>query len=163
MNSHSSDIRQSAAAPAAAASLSKPRSRDLTVDLIRASEIDTSVTKAWTDFRSRHPLMQSPYFDLRFTQAVASVRDDVEIAVIRAEHQKIIALLPFQRTSSKHAEPVGGRLNDAHGLLGGAGLNTTELTNVLRILNLESFGFHASLKPNVSLSAFEFCELEAIT
>jgi CelD/BcsL family acetyltransferase involved in cellulose biosynthesis len=105
--------------------------------------------------------MQSPYFDLQFTQAVASVRDDVEIAVIRDECKSIIALLPFQRMSPNHAEPVGGRLNDAHGFLGGAGLSSDELINVFRILKLESFGFHASLKPNGPFSDFEFCELEA--
>ena len=75
--------------------------------------------QVWNRLREELPQKESPYFAIEFTQAVAQIRDDVKIVIFRDANGEIEAILPFQRTSPTHAEPVGGRLNDVHGILGG--------------------------------------------
>ena len=59
---------------------------------------------------------ESPYFRAEFTQAVAAVRDDVEVAVIE-EDGAAAGFFPFQRRSLNLGKPVAGRLNDFHGVI----------------------------------------------
>lgn len=131
-----------------------------TVETIPACDLSGEIAQTWNQLRATHQLQQSPYFDIAFTQAVASVRDDVEIAVIR-DRNSIVGFYPFQRTSANHAEPVGGRLNDAQGLIGGSKLTPAELLSGLKEIDIKSAAFHASAKPNGPFEKFEFCEFEA--
>lgn len=94
------------------------------------------------------------------------VRDDVEVAVFRDANQRIVCVLPFQRINQRHAEPVGGRLNDVHGFIGcpelgnriGAGSIREDL---LKPLGLSSIGFHAGHGDDQTLKPFQFCRLES--
>ena len=160
MSSELSDMRQRTIASKKIKHRSASSLQSKTVETISACQLSGEIAEAWNQLRSTHPLHQSPYFDIAFTQAVASVRDDVEIAVIRKRNE-IVGLYPFQRTSANHAEPVGGRLNDAQGLIGGSKLTPAELLCSLKEIGLKSAAFHASAKPNGPFDDFEFCEFEA--
>lgn len=71
---------------------------------------------AWDRIQSADPHLASPYFRPEFTQAVASVRDDVEVGIIE-QHEEPVGFFPFQRRRFQFGIPVGGRLSDFHGAI----------------------------------------------
>jgi len=85
-------------------------------DVIGAEELCGSILHRWDSLRAGAQLT-SPYFDSEFTRAVARVRDDVKIAIATRD-EEIISFLPFQTVGSGKGFPVGGRLNDWHGVIG---------------------------------------------
>lgn len=124
------------------------------------------MASAWSTIQLDNPRYTSPYFSLDFTKAVSQVRDDVELFVIKNERQEIVGLFPFQRTSAKHAEPVGGRLNDVHGLIAFdevmANLSPADFRSLfLRQAQLNSVGFHSAHGDDVSFAAHRFRELQS--
>jgi CelD/BcsL family acetyltransferase involved in cellulose biosynthesis len=160
MSSQLSDIQQRAVSPTQSTTLSPVTARPKNVSTVSAGELTGDIALAWNRLRTNQSLQNSPYFDIEFTQAVAAVRDDVEIAIIRKGNE-IVGIYPFQRVSTSHAEPVGGRLNDAQGLIGGQSLSSEELLRAFSSIGINSSGFHASVKPNGPFDQFEFCQIEA--
>lgn len=160
MSSELSDTRQRSIAPTKTTQRATSSAQPFSVESVSASQLSGDVAQAWNCLRASHSLQQSPYYDIAFTKAVGGVRDDVEIAVIR-DCNEIVGLYPFQRTSPTHAEPVGGRLNDAQGLLGGTSLTPADLLDALNQIGIKTAAFHASAKPNGPFGEFEFCEFEA--
>lgn len=154
------------------ATLSSPnssRSKSLpaiSTELLGAGAIPDSIWKSWTEFQAQDPKFASPYFFPEFTQAVMKVRDDVEVALFRDANQSIVGVLPFQRVNQLHGEPVGGRLNDVHGLIGCPELD--DLIDVgsigdqlLKPIGLSSIGFHAGRGDDPVLKPFQFRQLES--
>jgi len=86
------------------------------VVLKRAEELTAREIAAWTAIQKRHAMFESPYFRPEFTQAVASVREDVEVAVLISDGTAV-GFFPFHRKRDGVAEPVGGRLSDFHGVV----------------------------------------------
>jgi CelD/BcsL family acetyltransferase involved in cellulose biosynthesis len=70
----------------------------------------------WHELQRENAGLQSPYFRPEFTQAVARVRSDVEVAVFEARGE-IAGFLPFQRGQLNMGKPVGGKLCDFHGCI----------------------------------------------
>ena len=127
-------------------------------DMIRGELADT-----WRSIRADNPSLAGPYFDLEFTRSVGLVRDDVEVAVF-SERGEVVALLPFQRSRPSQGVPVGGRLNDSHGILCRADdrnrLSTRNLIEqMMAAANLDSFKFHAMSQRDPSLHSYQFTEL----
>ena len=110
----------------------------------------------WKWFCALNPDYSSPYFDIEFVRAVDRVRQDVEIAVLKNERQEIVGFFPFQRTRPSAAEPVGGRLNDLHGIIAPPSLSF-QMLDVLQQSGLSSFSFHALAGSNSGSAEFEFC------
>ena len=86
------------------------------ISVIPASELDAKLVSRWRQLQSADPVLASPFFCPEFTQVVAQVRNDVEIAIIERGHV-VVGLFPFQRVSSRVACPVGGLLSDYHGVI----------------------------------------------
>ena len=133
------------------------------LQIITPEMICDEVSDAWQSIRSSNPNLASPYFDLEFTRSVALVRDDVEIAVF-SDEGNIVALLPFQRSRPDQGVPVGGRLNDSHGILcrpdDRKHLPARPLIEqIMAAANLDSFKFHAMSQLDPSLSECQFTEL----
>jgi CelD/BcsL family acetyltransferase involved in cellulose biosynthesis len=135
----------------------------LKMDLVSPHELCGELANAWRTIQKSNSALDSPYFNLEFTQAVARVRSDVEIAVF-SDRSEIIAMLPFHRTSPRQGAPVGGRLNDSHGIL----LRNRYKDDVsirqmveqmMKVANLDVFAFHAMSQVDPSLKCFEFTEL----
>lgn len=84
--------------------------------LIKPHELDAALLQTWSEIQQSDEALGSPYFCPEFTQAVAEVREDVEIAIIETGGS-VQGFLPFQRDESNVARPVGGRLSDFHGLI----------------------------------------------
>lgn len=85
--------------------------RTLKVDQLSSAEI-----AAWLAIQQANPSFSSPYFRPEFTQHVASVRDDVEVAVLE-EAGKPVGFLPFQRAMFNAGQPIGSGVNDYQGLI----------------------------------------------
>jgi CelD/BcsL family acetyltransferase involved in cellulose biosynthesis len=90
-----------------------------TIKLVRPAELSASDWQLWSDLQERNPALESPYFRPEFTQAVAAVRDDVEIAALQAGGITV-GFFPFQRGSLGIGKPVGGKLSDYHGPIAAA-------------------------------------------
>jgi CelD/BcsL family acetyltransferase involved in cellulose biosynthesis len=84
--------------------------------LIKAEDLDAGLIAAWRSIQEREPRFESPYFCPEFTQAVASVRDDVRVVVIENDGRPA-GFFPHQRTAWGRASPVGGALSDYHGVI----------------------------------------------
>jgi len=94
------------------------------VKLYEPAGLSHAHLEKWRELQRESPGLQSPYFRPEFTQAVARVRDDVEVAVFQGQGQgqgqdQILGFLPFQRGPLNMGKPVGGKLCDFHGCIAG--------------------------------------------
>ena len=122
----------------------------------RFNELSESELETWIRFH-RYPSFQSPYFHPEFTKAVSQIRDDVHIAVISNKSGETLGFFPFQHTRG-FAEPVGGRLNDFHGVVGHRKFRPN-VRALLRELGLHSFKFHALVNDHLAFDQFAYRKL----
>ena len=86
------------------------------VTLIPGRELSPDVFDCWRKLQRSNVDLANPYFCPEFTGIVASVRPDVEVAVMEEAGSKV-AFLPFQRGPGSLGAPVGGILSDYQGLI----------------------------------------------
>lgn len=94
---------------------------------------------AWARFQEQSPEFDSPYFRPEFSEAVAAVRRDVEVAVL-VEDEQPVGFLPFQRAGAHGARPVGGRLSDYQAVVGRPGLDF-DAAELVRACGVTVFDF----------------------
>ena len=128
------------------------------VDIVSPQELCGELAAHWIQIRNGSNDFDSPYFDIEFTKAVSRVRDDVQVAVIR-EGQQVVGFLPWQTSSAKTAVPVGGRLNDCHGVIGRS--NEQIIRQVLRKAGLSAYAFHSITNAPASLENYLFRHMQA--
>src|SRR5262245_59819884 len=114
---------------------------------------------AWSDIQRSEPSLDSPYFRPEFTQAVAAVRNDVEVAVLD-ESGRPVGFLPFQRSSWNSGRPVGGALSDFQGLIARAGINCDPL-RLLRACGLFTWHFSHLVAGQTWLAPFVWKEVDS--
>jgi CelD/BcsL family acetyltransferase involved in cellulose biosynthesis len=81
------------------------------IHLIRPGELSADLLAVWNGILDDEARLDSPYFTAAFMQAVASVRPDVEVAVLD-DGRGAVGFFPFQRGRWGIGHPVGGRLSD---------------------------------------------------
>ena len=86
------------------------------VTLVPGGELGSDLVRAWAEIQESNPTLASPYFHPEFTRAIATVRDDVEVAVIE-DGAQVVAFFPFQRGRRSVGVPVGGIISDYQGLI----------------------------------------------
>jgi CelD/BcsL family acetyltransferase involved in cellulose biosynthesis len=86
------------------------------VRLIPADQLTAAEVAAWSEILRETPALDSPYFRPEYTLAVAAVRGDVEVGVLR-QGAAAVGFFPFQRGPGEVARPVGGILSDFHGVI----------------------------------------------
>ncbi|HMO91130.1 MAG TPA: hypothetical protein PKD64_02965, partial [Pirellulaceae bacterium] len=96
------------------------------VEVLRVDSFTDDLRDKWEELRTRYQL-DSPYFDFEFMQCVNEVRDDISVAILR-DQDEIVGFFPFQRVGGKKAYPVGGLINDYHGIIGDPELQNHWLT-----------------------------------
>lgn len=84
-------------------------------ELLKPTEMTDAHWQRWAEFQSADAVVENPFFSPEFTQSLARVRNDVEIAVIKDE-MGIAGFLPLQR-DGRHAHPICGRLSEFHGVV----------------------------------------------
>jgi CelD/BcsL family acetyltransferase involved in cellulose biosynthesis len=86
------------------------------IELFRPAALSAIHWQKWSQIQAAEPALDSPYFRPEFTQAVAKVRRDVEVAVM-LEGTEAVGFFPFQRGPLNIGKPVGGKLSDYHGVI----------------------------------------------
>jgi len=81
-----------------------------------ARRLTDELASHWCEILRKTPQLAGPFFRPEFTVAVASVRDDVEVAVLE-EGGEILGCFPYQRTRWNVAQPVGGPLAGFQGVI----------------------------------------------
>ena len=71
---------------------------------------------AWNALRGSDPVYASPYFSPEFHEAVASVTRSARLLIVE-DAGSAVAMLPFQHRPAGLCGPIGGHLNDMHGLI----------------------------------------------
>ena len=75
---------------------------------------------AWSQMQTEDPALDSPFFRPEFTHCVATVRDDVEVAVLE-DAGRPVGFFPYQRDRGDIGRPVGGHMSDFQGVILAAG------------------------------------------
>lgn len=83
----------------------------MNIERIRASELTPDLEQRWLEIHSRTPALGSPYFTPHFFKAVASVRGDAQVSVLR-DQGRIVGFFPFQRSRLGIGGPLGGHFSD---------------------------------------------------
>ena len=81
------------------------------ITVIAAKELTSELVSQWSQIQRADPNLASPYFRPEFSQTVATVRNDVEVAVMRRDGEAV-GFFPYQRSRWNVAMPVGGRFSD---------------------------------------------------
>jgi len=106
----------------------------------RPGELTLPERKAWSTLRSFNSALYSPYFDIRYTDHVATLRDDTFV-VIAERDSDITAFLPYQ-SAGKFAAPIGAPMTDYHGVIK-APHETLDAATMLQAAGLGAFNFNA--------------------
>ena len=88
----------------------------LTLRCVKVAVLGEADWRLWCELQRTEPLLESPYFRPEFVRAVATVRTDVEIAVLKRDGTTV-GFFPFQRGTLHIGRPVGGKLSDYHGVI----------------------------------------------
>lgn len=86
------------------------------ISKIPGCQLSPDIESHWIALQDANPSLASPFFSPQFTAAVASVRNDVEIALIK-DGPRVVGILPFERHQSLLGCPVGGILSDYQGII----------------------------------------------
>jgi CelD/BcsL family acetyltransferase involved in cellulose biosynthesis len=107
--------------------------------IIPARDLTSAYIAVWDAIQRADRNLASPFFRPEFSQAVAEVRPDVEVAVIE-RNGKIVGFFPFQRQRGNVGRPVGGPLSDYHGIVLQAGI-TVDLEEIFDQCGLSAWHF----------------------
>ena len=88
------------------------------ITLLKVPELSPGQLSTWSQVQQDDPALGSPFFRPEFTQSIAAVRDDVEVAILE-EDGKPVGFFPFHRDKRDIAYPVGLGLSDCQGLVVG--------------------------------------------
>ncbi len=103
-------------------------------DELTAAQLDT-----WAQFQQAEAALESPYFRPEFTRCVASVRNDVRVAVL-SQHGQPAGFFPFQLAARRVARPVAARLSDYQGVICRPGL-AFDAAELIRRCGLSAWHF----------------------
>jgi CelD/BcsL family acetyltransferase involved in cellulose biosynthesis len=109
------------------------------VDLIPARSLSLDLQRHWRTLQAGNTAADSPFLHPAFTLAVADVRPQVMVAVVRDGDQPL-AFFPYEQLGSDTAAPVGGRINDRQGIVAVADF-PWQLEDLLRQSSLQSSTF----------------------
>lgn len=140
-------------------SISPTASVDINIEIVSVGEMRGELSDQWESLRREQDCLSSPYYDLHFLKAVAKVRDDVRVAIVR-ENGCVAAFLPYQINTVGRAVPPGGRLNDYHGFIGSVNDPQAAFHKIFEAAKLKCYKFHALAPSPADFETFEFRELQ---
>lgn len=121
------------------------------ISLLRPQAMGPELLAAWSRLQEAEPTLDSPYFRPEFTQAVAAVRDDVEVAVLDRQGEPI-GFFPFQRGAFGIGRPIGGHLCDFQGPVVRSGV-AWRAEELVRACRLRTWLFDHGLAAQAPLAA----------
>jgi CelD/BcsL family acetyltransferase involved in cellulose biosynthesis len=131
----------------------------LRFELLRPSSFAGVHWQRWSEIQAAEPALESPYFRPEFTQAVAQVRRDVEVAVI-FEGGEAVGFFPFQRGPLNIGKPVGGKLSDYQGVIARSRAQV-DASELLRACRLAGWDFDHLVTTQPSFEPFAMARGES--
>ncbi len=122
--------------------------------VLKGSALSPDILTAWANLQRTNLDLASPYFSPEFTQIVAAVRDEVEVAVVE-NGGRIEALFPYQRGRCNIAGPVGEFISDYQGLICEPDF-TVEPRQLLRDCGLAAWDFNQLPVTQTSFTEFHY-------
>ena len=86
------------------------------INLVPGGRLAPGHVEVWRELQQSNPELTSPFFAPEFTQAVAAVRQDVQVALIR-RGAEVVGIFPYQRHPGARGGPIGGIVSDYQGLI----------------------------------------------
>jgi CelD/BcsL family acetyltransferase involved in cellulose biosynthesis len=124
----------------------------LCIEVLNPTSLAAMHWQRWSEIQAAEPALESPYFRPEFTQAVAKVRRDVEVAVM-FDGSEAVGFFPFQRGTLNIGKPVGGKLSDYHGVIA-RGTTSIDATELLRGCRLAGWDFDHLITTQQSFEPF---------
>jgi CelD/BcsL family acetyltransferase involved in cellulose biosynthesis len=124
----------------------------LRFELLRPASLAAVHWQRWSEIQNAEPALESPYFRPEFTQAVAQVRRDVEVAVM-LEGSEAVGFFPFQRGPLNIGKPVGGKLSDYHSVIARS-VTQIDATELLKACRLAGWDFDHLVTTQPSFEQF---------
>ncbi len=93
----------------------------LNIAVVSGHELSAGQRSAWVQLQAADGALASPFFHPEFTAAVASVRDDVHVALLE-QAGAVVGFFPFQRGAGGAGLPVGAGRSNYHGVIAARGL-----------------------------------------
>lgn len=138
----------------------RARERLLRVRVISGRCLTSWHLSRWREVQESNPELANPCFAPEFTQALAGVCDDVEVAFIQ-DSNDVRAIFPFQRRRFSRAIPVGGIVSDFQGLICHPGFRC-DPRELLKACGLDSWDFDRLLaSQGLFVPHHKFCEPSA--
>jgi len=136
-------------------------SSGLKISVLSGRGLSSDQVAVWREIQQSNPVLQNPCFSPQFTQAVAAVRDDVEVAFIW-QGDEPVAIFPFQRKHFSRAIPVGGIVSDYQGLICRKGFRC-EPQELLKACGLIAWDFDRLLaSQHFFVPCHKYCEPSAL-
>ncbi|MBI3547909.1 MAG: GNAT family N-acetyltransferase [Elusimicrobia bacterium] len=110
------------------------------VRVIEARDLPPEHRARWSEIQAAQPAFRSPYFSPEFTALVASVRDDVRVAVLE-EDGAPVGYFPYQLGPGGIGSPVGGGMSDYQGVIAPSGFAWTA-EDLVRQCGMVAWDFH---------------------
>lgn len=137
-------------------SMARPKS--IEVKNVKFCELPRSAMDSWQAW-SEQPEFYSPYFHPEFATCADRVRDDVSV-LLGYSNDQLIGILPYQVCGESSLEPVGGAVNDYHGVLCDV-QNPVGATELLRAAEFQQFKFHSLVSQDNPLNDYVYNRIEA--
>ena len=123
---------------------------------LRLPELSADLVGAWNGLQAADRGLDSPFFRHEYSQAVAQVRADVEVAVLEDEN-RLVGFWPFQRAPGRVGRPVGAGLSDFQGVVLRAG-TTFDPLEVVRACGLSAWHFDHLLAAQADFAPFHWTQ-----
>jgi CelD/BcsL family acetyltransferase involved in cellulose biosynthesis len=122
-----------------------------TYETIHARRLTPDQVATWTALIPRTGDFASPFFRPEYTQAVAAVRDAIEVCVI-TRGRETIGFLPFERLESTVGRPVGGSMSNFQGVIAAPDGPWTAV-DLARGARLKTLKFHHQVRDQPQFDA----------
>lgn len=130
----------------------------ITLKQVAFADLPRDVLDTWIRW-CKQPEFYSPYFHPEFAGCVSQVRNDVGVLLGYRENE-LVAIFPFQRCGRQTIEPVGGAINDYHGVICNR-QSPLQLTELLRTSEFQQLKFHSWVRPDESMLPYVYGEVDA--
>lgn len=107
--------------------------------LCNARDLTEEDWTRWLQIQNSRSDLSNPFFHPGLTRSVASIRDDVEVVVLRNDKEPV-GYFPFQRCPGNVAQAVAGRLSEFHGVISMPGIHF-DPEELLRAAGLRAWQF----------------------
>ncbi|MBL9123089.1 MAG: GNAT family N-acetyltransferase [Planctomycetaceae bacterium] len=126
---------------------------------VKVDELTPAELTAWSEIQLATPLLSNPHFRPEFTQALAVVRSDIEVAVLE-EGGRPVGFLPFRRSSWNIGRPAAGPLSDYHAVIAPAGLPCDPF-ELVRACHLKAWRFDHLVELHPAFRDFAWSSAES--